>query len=128
MASYVLVVDDEEPIRRLLGRRLHAWGYAAREVASAADALTMMASEPASIAVIDVRMPGENGIWLTEQIRQRWPQTVIIIATGADDLEGVDAMKLGVFGHVLKPFDQVVLREMIDRASQRRSSQSLEGL
>jgi DNA-binding NtrC family response regulator len=113
----VLVVDDEEPIRKFLSRRLQTWGYRVHDAESATQALDVMEAEPASIAIIDVRMPGRDGIWLTTQIRQLWSKTAIIIATGADDLDGVDARALGAFEHVLKPFDQVLLRRVLDRAS-----------
>ena len=116
MVSYVLVVDDEEPIRTLMVRRLQTWGYRVRHVEGAMEALDMMALEPAAIAIIDVRMPGRDGIWLTSQIRELWSETAIIIATGADDFHRIDAKALGVFDHLLKPFDQVLLRGAVDRA------------
>jgi DNA-binding NtrC family response regulator len=124
--SYVLVVDDEEPIRAFLERRLQTWGYRVQHAQDAAEALEVMAFEPASIAIVDVRMPGHDGLWLASQIRQLFPETAIIMATGADDVDEVDAKALGVFAHVLKPFDQVLLRQVMDRAStaimQARSS------
>ena len=115
--SYVLVVDDEDAIRKLLARRLHTWGYRAHQAESATGALELMKAEPASIAIIDVRMPDHDGIWLTSQIRQLWADTAIILATGADDVDPVDARALGVFDHLTKPFDQALLRRVIDRAS-----------
>jgi DNA-binding NtrC family response regulator len=115
--SYVLVVDDEKSIRAVLRRRLEAWGYTVREAADAAGALEVMLSEPASIALIDVRMPGHDGLWLAEQIRHRWSQTAIIMATGADDLATIKkSRKLGVVDYVLKPFDRELLRQALARA------------
>ena len=114
--SYVLVVDDEEPIRRFLERRLQTWGYRVKHAEDAQEALEMMAEEPASIAILDIRMPGRDGIWLTSQVRRLWPNTAIIIATGADDLDEIEVKDLGVFDHVLKPFNQVLLRQLIDDA------------
>ena len=116
MVSYVLVVDDEEPIRRFLERRLQTWGYRVKHAEDAQEALEMMAEEPASIAILDIRMPGRDGIWLTSQVRRLWPNTAIIIATGADDLDEIEVKDLGVFDHVLKPFNQVLLRQLIDDA------------
>src|SRR5215212_5877114 len=116
MVSYVLVVDDEEPIRRFLERRLQTWGYRVKHAEGAMEALVMMELEPASIAMIDIRMPGRDGFWLTSQVRRLWPATAIIIATGADDLDEIDVKGLGVFDHVRKPFNQLLLRQLIDGA------------
>jgi CheY-like chemotaxis protein len=117
MASYVLIVDDEEPIRRFLRRRLESWGYKVQEAESATEALERMLSEPAAIAIIDIRMPGRNGLWLAEQIRQRWSKTAIIMATGADDMGSVEkSRKLGAVDYVLKPFDRELLRQALVRA------------
>ena len=119
MASYVLVVDDEASIRGFLTRRLEAWGYPAREAKDSTQALEMMLAEPANIAFIDLRMPGHDGLWLTQQIRERWSNTAIVIATGADDLQSIEkARKLGAVDYVLKPFDQTMLRQAIQRASE----------
>jgi two-component system response regulator YesN len=118
MASYVLVVDDEASIRGFLTRRLEAWGYAAREAKDSTQALEMMLVEPADIAVIDLRMPGRDGLWLAEHIRQRWSKTAIVIATAADDLPSIEkARKLGAVDYVLKPFDQTLLRQAMERAT-----------
>ena len=117
MASYVLVVDDEASVRGFLTRRLEAWGYPAREARDSTQALEMMLAEPADIVFIDLRMPGRDGLWLTEQIRQGWSNTSIVIATGADDFLSVSkARKLGAVDYVLKPFDKTMLRQAMERA------------
>lgn len=121
--SSVLIVDDEAPIRKFLRRRLEAWGYRVREAASATEALEMMLSEPATIAIVDIKMPGRDGLWLTEQIRQRWTRTAVIIATGADDIGSVEkSRKLGAVDYVLKPFDRELLRQALVRASTATSA------
>lgn len=119
MASYVLVVDDEESIRRFLRRRLESWGYSVREANSATEALERMLSEPAKIAIIDIKMPGRDGLWLAEQIRQRWSKTAIIIATGADDTGSIQrSIELGAADYVRKPFERELLRQALVRAEQ----------
>lgn len=119
MASYVLVVDDEASIRAFLTRRLEAWGFPAREAKDSTQALGMMSAEPADIAIVDLRMPGRDGLWLTEQIRRRWSNTAIIIATGVDDLMSIEiARTLGAVDYVLKPFDQTLLHQAMERASE----------
>src|SRR5688572_9131011 len=85
----VLVVDDEQSARAFLRRRLEAWGYMVEEAESAAQALEAMFAAPASIVLCDIRMPGHDGLWLAERVREHWPQTAIIMTTAIDDIETV---------------------------------------
>lgn len=122
MVSYVLVVDDEQPIRALLRRRLERWGYTVKEAESATQALERMLSEPAAVAIIDIQMPGRDGLSLAKQIRQRWSKTAIIMATGADDMRSIEeSRQLGAVDYVLKPFDRELLRQALVRASEASS-------
>lgn len=116
--AYVLVVDDEEAIRRLLIRWLSGWGYEAKEAANADDAVEMMAAEPADIMLCDVMMPVHDGIWLAEQVRSRWPRTAVVMASSAQDMETVMRMrKQGAVDYVTKPFGREMLRQALQRAS-----------
>lgn len=120
---YVLVVDDEEAIRRLLTRWLSGWGYEAKQAANADEAIEMMAAEAAAIMLCDVMMPVHDGIWLAEQVRTRWPQTAVIMASSAQDMETVMRMrKQGAVDYVTKPFGREMLRQALQRASQRMQS------
>ena len=117
MASYVLLVDDEELIRNFLRRRLEGWGFAVEEAENATQALRRMLAEPAGIAIIDIRMPGRDGLWLAEQIRERWPRTAIIMASGADDIRSIEtSRRIGAVDYVPKPFDREILRQALVRA------------
>ena len=116
--SYVLVVDDEESIRKVLRYQLEQWGYKVRVAPSATEALQMLLSEPASIAILDIRMPGHDGLWLLERIRKTWSHIAVIMATGADDIALVEqSRKLGAVDYVLKPFDKDMLRQAMQRAA-----------
>jgi DNA-binding NtrC family response regulator len=118
--AYVLVVDDEEAIRRLLTRWLSSWGYEAKQAANAAEAIEIMTNEPAEIMLCDVIMPVHDGIWLAEQVRGRWPQTAVIMASSAQDMETVMRMrKQGAVDYVTKPFGREMLRQALQRASER---------
>jgi len=120
---YVLVVDDEESIRKLLTRWLAGWGYEVREAANAAAAIEHMAVEPAAIMLCDVMMPVHDGVWLTEQVRARWPQTAVIMASSAQDMETVMRMRQqGAVDYVTKPFGREMLRQALQRASERLQS------
>ena len=121
--AYVLVVDDEEAIRRLLIRWLEGWGYEARQAANAEEALEIMTANAAEIMLCDVMMPVHDGIWLAEQVRNRWPQTAVIMASGAQDLETVMRMrKQGAVDYVTKPFGREMLRQALQRAGEIQRS------
>ena len=123
---YVLVVDDEEAIRKLLTRWLSGWGYEAKEAANADDAIDIMAAEPADIMLCDVMMPVHDGIWLAEQVRGRWPQTAVIMASSAQDMETVMRMrKQGAVDYVTKPFGREMLRQALQRASEKMQGSEL---
>ena len=114
------MVDDEPPICMLLIRWLQGWGYGVRQAFTAEIALEAMASEAADILLCDVRMPVHDGLWLAEQVRARWPQTAIIMATGLDDVETIRASRrIGAVDYVVKPFVTGVLKQALDRASGR---------
>ena len=116
----VLVVDDDPAIRQLLTRWLVKWGYGTESAATADIAIDIMSAAPADILLCDVRMPGHDGLWLAESVHTRWPDTVIIMATGLDDVQTVQqSRRLGAVDYVLKPFASAVLRQAVDRASGR---------
>ena len=118
--AYVLVVDDEESIRRLLTRWLTGWGYESKEAANANAAIETMTAEPAAIILCDVMMPVHDGIWLAEQVRERWPETAVIMARSAQDMETVMRMrKHGAVDYVTKPFGREMLRQALQRASEK---------
>jgi len=113
-----LVVDDEPPVREFLTRWLQDWGYAVKQAASASEALEVMLVEPASIMLCDIRMPGHDGLWLAEQVRARWPQTAVIMATAVTDMPTVlKSRHLGAVDYVTKPFGREMLRQAIRRAT-----------
>jgi DNA-binding NtrC family response regulator len=115
----VMVVDDEEGIRRLLGRWLSSWGYHVRLAIGANDALEQMAADPAPIVLCDVMMPIHDGVWLAEQIHSRWPWTAIIMATAAQDMETITKVhRLGAIDYLTKPLGREMLLQALRRAEE----------
>ncbi len=100
----VLVVDDESQIRDLLVRWIGAEGHQVREAATAAAALEDMQTTPADIVWCDVRMTGNTGVWLTDQLRTRFPETAIILATSDRTVPPHISLKPGVVQCLAKPF------------------------
>ena len=80
----VLVVDDEEPIRRLLGYMLQSHGYEAVLAADAREARQRLEESPFALLLCDVNMPGESGMDLVRHTFQQCPHTAAIMVTGLD--------------------------------------------
>src|SRR5829696_10572679 len=78
----VLVVDDENGVRDLMRRWLQAGGYSVASASGADEALGVIQTFAPAVALCDIRMPGRDGLWLAQRIRQQYPETAVIIATG----------------------------------------------
>jgi DNA-binding NtrC family response regulator len=100
----VLVVDDESQIRDLLARWIGGDGYEVRQAATAAAALDDMQAAPSDIVMCDVHMPGESGLWLTSQLRQRYPETAVVLATSDRTVPPQVSLQQGVVQYLAKPF------------------------
>jgi putative nucleotidyltransferase with HDIG domain len=110
----VLVVDDDQALRGVVRSWVTACGFDAREATSSEQALELMACEPADIALCDVNMPGENGVWLASQIRERFPRTAVIMATSAREVEtAVASLRSEAVDYLLKPFNRDRLAEAL---------------
>jgi CheY-like chemotaxis protein len=115
--SYVLVVDDEGAVREFLKRCLEGAGYAVKVAANAAEALELMMTTPASLVLCDVRMPGQDGLWLAERLHSHWPSTAVVMATAIDDMQTVNqSRQLGAVDYISKPIRQEQLLEAVRRA------------
>jgi putative two-component system response regulator len=112
--SSVLLVDDDQPLRRVVRQWVDALGFRVREAADADQALRALDEEPAGIAVCDVGMPGPSGVWLASRIRELFPDTAVIMATAARDVEtAVASLRNQVVDYLLKPFDRARLLEAL---------------
>ena len=118
ISSYVLVVDDDSSVRSFLTRCLEGCGYAVQLAGSAAEAIDMMVVKPASMVLCDIKMPGQDGVWLAERIRAHWPRTAIIMVTAIDDLETIRRLgALGVADYITKPVTPERLLDVVRRAT-----------
>ncbi|RPI52017.1 MAG: response regulator [Acidobacteria bacterium] len=116
----ILVVDDEAPIRDILERRLTQWGHEVTTAHSAEAAIEEMTTAPAEIVFSDVIMPLHDGVWLAKQIRERWPETVIVAVSGAQEMSTVMKMRQqGAVDYVVKPIGREMLHQALERALAR---------
>ncbi len=110
----VLVVDDDPSMRDILSLWVRSFGYDVRQSNSAEAALEHLAGSPADIAICDVHMPGENGVWLAGQIRERFPATAIVMATSGREVDiAIESLRNDVVDYLLKPFDRGRLNEAL---------------
>lgn len=107
--SDVLIVDDEPTIRRLVTRMLQPLGCDARVAANANEALALIATAAPGVIVCDVHMPGSNGLWLADRVRDLCPTTAIVLATGDQGVPPEESLRKGVVAYVLKPFRRAQL-------------------
>lgn len=115
----ILIVDDEEGIRRLLGYMLQTQGYETVLASDARDARGKLAEQPFALILCDVNMPGESGMDLVRDILQQYPHTAVIMVTGLDSSVLANAaLDIGAFGYIVKPFESN--KVMIDVANALR--------
>ena len=100
----VLVVDDDETVRRSYLRSLSG---AFRNVEAAEDgheALQAMENERFDVVLLDLRMPGSDGISVLRTIKQRWPESEVVVITGYPTIETAkEAVRLGAYDYLAKP-------------------------
>jgi DNA-binding NtrC family response regulator len=113
----VLVVDDESQIRDLLTRWISADGHLVRQAVTASAALDDMEVAPADIVLCDVQMPGESGLWLTGQLRARFPEAAIVLATSDRTVPPQISMQRGVVQYLAKPFTREEVLEAVRLAA-----------
>jgi putative nucleotidyltransferase with HDIG domain len=111
----VLIVDDETGVRDLMSRWLGT-AYDVRTAANADEALSRVHGDPPAVAVCDIRMPGRDGLWLAQRIRDTAPETAVIMATGVQDVaSAVTSLRQGAIDYLTKPFGRDRLRDSVMR-------------
>src|SRR5574338_289675 len=117
----ILIVDDEEAIRRLLGFLLEPHGYAISLAADAREARQQLDRQPFALVLCDVNMPGESGMDLIRHIRSLHSHTAVIMVTGLDSpVLANAALEMGAFGYVIKPFESNEVLIDVANALRRR--------
>ena len=117
----VLIVDDDDDFRPLLLQRLTRTGFVAEAAAGGAQALEITQRRQFDVAVFDMQMPGMSGLELLEKFKALYPETEVILLTGQGTIESaVQAMQLGAFTYLLKPFGMGELEAQIKLAAERR--------
>jgi DNA-binding response OmpR family regulator len=102
----ILVVDDDQAICDVLGEFLGELGFEVKDAPGGVEALAQMERDPPDVVLLDIRMPGMDGVETLRRIRQITATMPVLMITGNDDVETAkDTVRLGAFDCVAKPFD-----------------------
>jgi two-component system, NtrC family, response regulator AtoC len=120
MKARLLVVDDEQSIRRLCMTIGNTLGYVCTEAESAEAALGRLESDAPDLMLTDLKLPAMSGVELLKQTKRLLPHTEIAIMTGHGSIESaVDAMKLGAYDYIEKPFRVEKMRLLLQRMAEK---------
>jgi response regulator RpfG family c-di-GMP phosphodiesterase len=117
----VLVVDDEETVRRPLQRKLEKEGYACLEADCANGAVKQLTAAPVELTILDIMMPGKSGLELLPEIRDAHPDTAVIMATAIAKPDVIiECMKNGAQDYITKPFNLNDVVHSVDSVLRKR--------
>jgi len=119
----ILIVDDEKNIRLTLSRSLEVLGVETDSAEDGKEALVKLREKEFGLILLDIRMPGVDGMEVLRQVRESRPDIRIIILTAYGTIElAVEAMKLGAVDFIQKPFVPEQIRERVARVMSREKS------
>ena len=122
MTVRVLLVDDEQDFAEVLAERLETRGFSVQKAFSGDDAINLISNQDADVVVLDVLMPGRNGVEILREIKQLKPLTEVIMLTGHATVEtAIEGMKLGAYDYLMKPTETEDLVAKIQKAYKLKS-------
>lgn len=127
LMAEILIVDDDQSVATAFGHFLHFAGHGFRLASNAEDAVRLIAEQRPNLVMMDVRMPGVDGLQALEQIRSQFPDVPVAIMTAYGTSQtSIDAIRAGAFDYLTKPLDLDQLTAVIDKAlaAQRVSDDS----
>jgi DNA-binding NtrC family response regulator len=113
----ILVVDDEEHLRRVTQLKLQHAGYEVTTASDGAQALEILSKHPQDLVLTDLKMPGLSGIELLQKIKEEYLEVVVIVVTAYGTIESaVEAMRMGAYDYIIKPVNADALNLIVSRA------------
>ena len=120
----ILLVDDEKDLIEMLSLRLQETGEKVKSAYSGQECLETLDKNNIDVVILDIRMPGMDGIETLKEIKKRFPLVEVIMLTGHGSTEtAVEGMKLGAFDYLLKPADFSDLSQKLEAARKRKDEQ-----
>ncbi len=120
----VLVIDDDESLRRVIEFTLSEAGYQVLTATNGEEGVHLFGRETPPVVVTDIQMPGLSGYDVLKRIKEQSPETLVIVITAYGTVEkAVEAMKLGAFDYLTKPFSRDELRMVVAKAFSFRALQ-----
>ena len=117
----VLIVDDEENIRLLIQDVMQDAGHDVVTASNGKEALAIVEQSDIGVMLLDINMPEMSGIEVLHQLTEHWPHICVIMITAVYDINtAVDAMKMGAFDYITKPFKRNDLLEKLQNAIEQR--------
>jgi two-component system, OmpR family, response regulator ChvI len=116
----IVLVDDDRNILTSVGLLLEAEGFKVRAFSDGLEALKALASDPADLAVLDIKMPRMDGMTLLERLREKSALPVIFLTSKDDEVDQVMGLRMGADDYITKPFSQRLLVERIRALLRRR--------
>lgn len=115
----VAILDDEEPVRKALGRLLRVSGLDAQPYATGQAFLDSLATAHPDCLILDLHMPGLSGLQMLQRLKSLVPRIPTIVITGHDEPENeARCLSMGAFAYIRKPVDDDLLLQTIDEAVQ----------
>ena len=120
----ILIIDDEEQLRKLLARIIALEGYEVAEAADCAGGLRMLRRYEPDVVLCDVKLPDGNGVEMVERIKQAMPSAEVILLTAYGNIpDGVQAIKNGAFDYITKGDDNNKILPLLSRATEKAQMQ-----
>jgi DNA-binding response OmpR family regulator len=127
MGSKVLLVDDDEKLRLLVTEYLEGYGFQVRALPDGRSVLSTIRNESPDIVILDIMLPGKDGLEVLKEIRSEFPVAVIMLTAKGDDADRIVGLELGADDYLPKPFNPRELLARIKAVTRRAASQGLAG-
>jgi len=119
---HVLVVDDEDNLRKVLSLEIKAMGFRTHQAPDAASALSQLEAREIELVLLDMRLPDRDGLDVLREIRERWPRTEVVMLTGHGSIEAaIQGMKAGAYDFLQKPCHLDELEQLFRKALEKRT-------
>jgi two-component system NtrC family response regulator len=119
MKPKILVIDDDNSLRRVLEYNLQEAGYQVSAASNGEEGLRLFSEELSTLVITDMKMPGMDGMKVLKAIKELSPETVVIMITAFGTVDiAVEAMKAGAYDYITKPFNRDALRLTVGKALQ----------